>query len=479
MPQQPGQPQSGQPEQPGHFGQQPGQPGQPGQPQPVPPQPGQYEQQQWGQQPPGQPFTSDPTAVAVAPGPGPQPKKSKRGLIITLVAVLVLALGGGATWWALSRSDSVASGAATPEDAVTELLSALDNGDLLGAANTLAPSEASILADQLTQSFDEYKRLGLLDQNADPSSFSGFELVAENLTFDSQSAERVNDHVTITKLTGGTLTINADLTKLPLAQEYLDAMLAEAGGAAALTDSETLDIGSHVQQTGEPIRIATVNVDGEWYPSLLYTFADNLLAEAGLSWPQESIPAHGADSPTEAVKQLLQAAFDANFTRVIELLPPDEMAVLHDVGPALVHQLGNLAEGPSGIQVLDVQTEDKQVAGGTLATLTALSLEIPGQGQLTVTKNGDCYELTAPQGTQQLCGEELGQRMAAEADESTPPQMLQHIGESLAEHGVGAVVTQVDGQYYVSPLRTLNELGMSLSRGLEPEDLKQILQGIN
>ncbi len=155
------------------------------------------------------------------------------------------------------------------------------------------------------------------------------------------------------------------------------------------------------------------------------------------------------------------------------------MAVLHDVGPALVHQLGNLAEGPSGIQVLDVQTEDKQVAGGTLATLTALSLEIPGQGQLTVTKNGDCYELTAPQGTQQLCGEELGQRMAAEADESTPPQMLQHIGESLAEHGVGAVVTQVDGQYYVSPLRTLNELGMSLSRGLDQEDLKQIMQGIN
>ena len=187
------------------------------------------------------------------PGSRPAAEEEKRGLIITLVAVLVLALGGGATWWALSRSDSVASGAATPEDAVTELLSALDDGDLLGAANTLAPSEASILADQLTQSFDEYKRLGLLDQNADPSSFSGFELVAENLTFDSQSAERVNDHVTITKLTGGNVTINADLTKLPLAQEYLDAMLAEAGGAAALTDSETLDIGSHVQQTGEPI----------------------------------------------------------------------------------------------------------------------------------------------------------------------------------------------------------------------------------
>lgn len=464
-----------------------------GQTQPTQPQPGQYgqygqygqqpygqqPQQPYGQQPPGQPFTHDPTAVVVGQAPAPQPNKGKRGLIITLVAVLVVALGGGATWWALSGSDSVASGATTPEDAVTNLVQALGDGDLLGAANALAPGEAAVLADQLTQSTDELKRLGVLDQNADPSTFSGIELTVTDLTFDSQAAERVNDHVTITKLTGGTVTVDADLTELPLAQEYLGEMLAEAGGAAALTDSETFDIGSFVRQTGEPVRIATVNVNDEWHPSLLYTFADYFLAEAGLSWPQESIPAQGTDSPAEAVKQVLQAVFDSDFTRLIELLPPDEMAVLHDVGPALAQALENATRGPSGIQVLDVQTEDSQIAGGTLATITTLSLQVPGQGQVTVTKNGDCYDLTAPQGRQRLCGRELGQQMAANADGSASPEVLQRVGESLAEQGVGAVTTEVDGQHYVSPLRTASELSMSLFRGLTAEDFKEILQGAN
>ncbi|EIE99397.1 flagellar basal body-associated FliL family protein [Saccharomonospora glauca] len=407
--------------------------------------------------------------------PGPRPPRGKRGLVVGLVIALVLALGGGATWWVLSERESVASGANSPEEAARELFTALGNGDLVGVAQSLAPGEAAALGDLLADSAEELKRLGVLTPDADLSAFSGLRVTASNLTFDAKSAERVNDHVTITKLTGGTLTLDMDLTTLPLAREYLEPMLAAADVEGVTTGSRTLDIGTITRLSG-PLRIATVNVDGAWYPSLLYTFTDNLLNELRLSWPRTSIPANGADSPTEAVRQTLQAALDADLNRVIELLPPDEMAVLHDVGPLLVDMLATEGASPTGVKVLDLRTEDTPVANGTLATVTAVELEVPGQGNFSVAKDGDCYTVTAATGeSRRVCGAELGEMMAENSDGTTPPEVTEKIARTLAGKGLGVVTTQVDGKHYVSPLRSLGHLGLSLYGQLSPEDFKAML----
>ncbi|EHR61807.1 hypothetical protein [Saccharomonospora cyanea] len=468
-------PQTPQPPQPPPDPHSQGSPGAPAAPQygqPGPVQPPQYGVQHHG----GAQYTQ-PQPGVVLPGSQPPQRGRKRGLVVGLVVALVLALGGGATWWVLSERESVASGASTPEEAASRLINALGNGDLLGVAQSLVPGEASALGDQLQDGVDELKRLGMLSPDADPSAFSGISLTAKNLVFDTEATERVNDRLAITKLTGGTLTVEANLAELPLEQEYLDAMVAAAGGAGATSGSQTFDIGTLVRQSGAPIRIATVNVDGEWYPSLFHTIADNALASEGLSWPQESIPARGADSPTEAVRQLVQAAFDADLNRVIELLPPDEMAVLHDVGPLLVDALASEGATPSGIKVVDLRTENTPVTNGTRATLTALTLEAPGKGRLSVTKDGGCYDLTAPEGSQRFCGADLAQAIVENAGPDVPVAGIGRTMEVLAEQGLGVVTTEVDGKHYVSPLRTYGEFGLGLYRELTPEEFRAMLPG--
>lgn len=70
--------------------------------------------------------------------------------------------------------------------------------------------------------------------------------------------------------------------------------------------------------------------------------------------------------------ELVKAITKTDVARVIELLPPDEMSVMHDVGPALVEAAGS-AEGMPA-ELVNLETTTSEVRGGTRATLTKLEL---------------------------------------------------------------------------------------------------------
>ncbi|GAB3574684.1 hypothetical protein GCM10027445_35950 [Amycolatopsis endophytica] len=436
------------------------------------PQDGQqpYGQPQYGQQPWEYPQTQPQGFQQLPPQP---PRTKRRGLIIGLVVALVVVLGGGGTWFALSQRDSVASGAATPTEAAQNLATALGGNDVVGVVSALAPAEAKLLTEPIGQTTDELKRLGILDSAADPEALTGLQVKAENLVFDEAAAEQVNDHLTITKLTGGTLTVTADPSKLPLAQKLRDLMPSGQG-----PQTETIDIAEEVRDQGEPIRIATVQVDGEWYPSLLYTIADYALRDENEPWPTTSIPARGANSSTDAVKQLVQAALDEDLTRVIELLPPDEMAVLHDAGPALVAAADEDSE-PSGAKLLDLRADTSAVPGGTRNTITYVEFEDPSGEKYTVTKDGDCYEATGEGQTRRLCGDFVVESLEDEVGSGAPEEVvrvLENLSRGVLEQGLGVITTESGGLHYVSPLRTFNELGLTVLRSLNPEDITTLLR---
>jgi len=469
-------PQYGQPQ----YGQQYPQSG--GYPQQQYPPTSGYPQQQYPQGDPQQTFY----AQQIGEPPPGAPNKGKRGFIIGLVVALVVLVGGGVTWFAVSQSDSVAAGAQTPTEAATNLVNSLGNGDVVGMLSTLAPAEASLFTDPVADVTTELKRLQVVDANADPAALTGIELKTENLVFDDAAAEKVNDHLTITKLTGGTLTVTADLSKVPLAEEFIDAALT-ADDKRELEQgpqTRTIDIAQEVARAGEPMRIATVNVDGEWYPSMLYSIADYALLEEGEPWPQQAIAANGAGSANDAVKEMLQAALDADVSRVIELLPPDEMGVLHDAGPAIVQAVGR--EKPSGAKVEKLETETTAVTGGTRATVTAVELSGPAGEKATLTKDGSCYEMVTDGRSEKLCAEEVAAMAEEEATDTTgdslPPEVrdvLVNLGTGVMEQGLGVVTTEVDGKHYVSPVRTFTEAGMTVLRSLQPEDIKALLRAAN
>lgn len=481
----------------GLYGQQPWQQQGPGQPQqpygyPGAPDPSQYPQPGPQGAPQGYP---PPAGYPAAPPPGYQggpppgyppgqfgyaqpmpdgsPGKGKRGLIIGLVVVLLAVIGGGVTWLTVWRN-SGPSGAASPNEAALALMDSVNSGDVIGLLDMLAPAEADVLTASLADSVEEYKRLRILDDSADLRKLSGIEFKAENLTFD-ENPERINDHLAITKLTGGVITFSADPGKLPIAQEFKDAVMPP--DVQGKSETTSIDIAKDVVGKGEdPIAIATVNIDGEWYPSLFYTIAHYGLKDSDKTWPDSAIPANGAASPNEAVTEVVNAIQRADVNRVIELLPPDEMAVLHDLGPALVEMIGQ--NEPLGFELGKLETEEREVEGGTRLTLTALEVREPGgPGVVSIKKDGECYEVAAASDTQRFCANDIGQ--LAQNEGGVPPEAVQPVVEivqALFNEGVGVVTTEVDGKHYLSPMRTYNDLGMTVLRAIKPEHVTTLIE---
>lgn len=469
----PAQPGGGYPQQ--GYGQQPGYPQQPGGypqtgPQGMPQQPQTGPQgfpQQTGPQGFQQPYGQQPNYGGLSYGEPPAPKKRGKGPIIgAIAAVLVVALGVAATVYVLNRSEAGQGGEDNPTQAATNLVNSLSQGDVLGVLESLTPGESSLLVDFNARTTQRLKELKVYKDDADPNKLHGASVQAANLKYDEKGAEKVNDHLTITKLIGGTVAFHADVSELPLTDEFMQAAFPD--GVNSEPTDEKVDIAEVVKETGEPIRIATVKVDDKWYPSLFYTVADYALLEADLKWPDKPIANNGAASADDAVKEMVQAAINSDLERVIELLPPDEMGALHDAGPALLEQMGTQA--PAQVEVTKLETESTEAETGGMRVMLK-EVEVKADGQTyRVVKEGDCYTAEAEGETQQLCADDIAAEMGGSGMAPELQAAMSHLASGLLKN-TGVVATEVDGKWYVSPLRTYSELGLTALSDLTPEDV--------
>lgn len=449
QPPQPGQPSGGFPAQQGGYPQDPNQGYQQQGYQPDPaqgyqqqgyPDPAQQGYPQQGGYPQGYP--QDPTQGFPQQGyPQPQPPKKKTGLLVgVLVAVVALVAGGLVYFLAIRQSDAVSEGAPTPTAAAENLINKISSGDVAGLFTVLPPAEAALLRDTNTQMANELKRLGVYKSDADPNKISG--LKATGLKFDESKKQAVNDHLEINMLTEGKVEITSDMRNL-LSEKFLDEVLPNGGGVSGQT--QTIDIAKVVKQNKQPIRIATVKVGDQWHPSLFYTIADYALLDGKKKWPATSVPANGASSPDEAVKQFADAALDARIERLIELVPPDEMGALHDAGPALLTAIGDLE--PTGAKIDKLETETKDTTGGTKVILKSVTLTVNGE-QGTISREGDCYEVKAPNGeVNRFCASDAAKSIGSSRMPKGAMAALTHITESVFKEGVGVVTTKVDGKW--------------------------------
>jgi len=403
--------------------------------------------------------------------PGPEQPKKRTGLVIgAIVAVIVLVAGGVGAWFLFSGSEP--EGEATPTAAATKLFDSMAKSDLVGVFEALPPGEAALLGDTTQSLLDELKRLEILKKDTNLSQIAGVEVKVEGLKFDEAAAEQVNDHLVITKLVEGKITITADGKQVPFTEKFLD--LAGVEEKDRTKDTEEIDITKEVQKSGDPIRIATVKVNDQWYPSLFYTIADNVLQEEKESWPKERIEPKGADSPEAALRALLEAALQGDPKRVIELLPPGEMSVLHDLGPILVKSAG-LPGMDDEVTLAELKTERRDVRGGVSLVPKTVVLEKDGD-QLSIEVDGECAKLSAPDGSsEELCADELAEDLGSASD--LPPgmdEMAERMVKNLLETGVVAV--EVDGKWYISPGRTVSELLLAVLRSMEPGDLEKMVR---
>jgi len=476
--QQPGQPtgpqgwqQPGQPTGPQGWQQPTGPQGwqQPGQP--TGPQGWQQPAPQQGWQQPGQPQTP-PSAAA---------SKNRTPMIVTAIAVVVALLAGAGVWFFAIRDTQSASGQESPQAAVNALFTSLSNSDPIGLAGQLDPAEASLFTDLNADVLSELKRLDVLGPSASTTSLTGTSITVSGLTFDPAD-ETINDNLRVVTLTGGTVTIASNPDQLPLSDKIKSKFADQISQAEP--QSQTLNFADAVPSNGGPIRIATVQRDGAWYVSLFYSIADNVTHQAGLPNPTaaDRIAAIGSPSPEAAVDAFIKKASEGEIKDVIALTAPDEMGVLHDYGTLLVDNIdtSNLTSGVSdlGFTVKDASWTVSDVTGGKKVSLASLTVNAQGQ-TATITRDPAAGSLTVVlDGQTQTLDQSTIEDFIAQAggSQDLDPTMVDIIKREFQQIvGLGIVTVEVDGQWYVSPVRSFSDIFVSLLKGLQPSDVDYLI----
>jgi len=461
--------------------------GQPGYGQPGGQQGGQQGYGQQGYEQPSGGYGQPPSMQGHNPqqswGPqtgGGSGKKSRTPIIVTAIAVVVALLAGGGIWYFGIRDTKSAGGQGSPQAAADAMLLSLSQKDPVGVADQLDPAEASLFSDLNGEFLTELKRLQILSPSASATSLTGSKITVSGLTY-GPDPDQINDHLTVVKLTGGTVTVTSDLSQLPLTDKIKNA----AGDSLdkLKTQTRTYDIADQVRKAGHPIRIATVNRDGKWYPSLFYTAADYIVQETKVGNPTAAdfIAPTGGSSPEDAMDKLLAASTSANYEAIIGLLPPREMGVMHDYGRLLTRQIPSGGRSSlGGAQVSNATWDVTDVAGGKLVSIKTLTVQVrdqsvtiirdPAAASLTITASGQApIVLTKDTIASYIDKEFSGSRSSRS---SMDPQVVKIIGQEFEQLiGIGVVMTQDGGKWYMSPVRSYAEIFVKVLKGLQPEDI--------
>jgi hypothetical protein len=348
--------------------------------------------------------------------------RGRLALFGLVVALLLAAAGFG-----VSRLFTAASGAQSPEATVREFLTAIEQGDLAGAAATLRPIEAETLVQPAMQVVDELQRLGLVDPAADPSadgagsglSFAGVEL----------STDQVSDRVAFVALEGE--------------------VAGPPGGLAPGPLLELLPLPDIVRGSSEAITLppgaglAVVAEDGQSYVSLWYTVAELSRREAGMGPPGAPVlERRPSTTPEEVGHALLDSVASEDLAAALALLDPVEAAAAYDYSGLYMDVVG-ASEGPSGDEGLSFDE----------ATVTA---EVDGDlARVTLALTGLDVALHLPPGLPGL------------GDGGLP-----------SEVSVEIVAVERDDGWYLSPGRSATGLALDALAGLESHDIAGLIAAL-
>ncbi|MGY1831657.1 hypothetical protein ACI8AA_14695 [Geodermatophilus sp. SYSU D01180] len=398
----------------------------------------------------GQPAVLPPPVGHAPVGPSPAgpspaaPRKSRRGLLVGAGGVAALGVLGAVGYVVVDQLTG-AGGADSPEAAVLELSAAASAEDAATALSLLPPGEVGPLVELYEDVEAKATSTGVAAE-ADP--LAGFDLRLDDVRV---QVEELGEDVAAVTVTGGTVSWTVDPGQMQGALRIdADGDVREgAEGSADLVEVTT------EATDGAPLRIMTVQRDGDWYVSPTYTLLEAWRTSQGLPAPdftQElDLADTGADSAEAAVQQAAQAAASYDVDGLLDLLSPDEAAALYQYRDAVVtalHRDGALAELQSEGQ-LEITSVDA-VAGEEVGDHTPVTVRSASGGvydddgdYTSWTLDRTCVSWNEDGDTDGACLDEVF------ADEGLAP-------ETAAGLDALTVLTQeVDGRWYLSPLATL------------------------
>jgi len=439
---------------------------------------------------PSAPTTSISTGPIVATGVG---GSRWAGRALALGAAVMLIGGGG--YLALNAGGRD-GGADSPAAALEGALQSLAEEDLIGAAEFVEPRERETLIDAGFDMVEELVRLEVFDDTLDLSSVHGIELDFGGLEFSVVEIRPDLVHIFIER---GSYVMSVDGSAVPFGPLVTDRM-----DSSELAPSETT--GGQMISRATPV--VAVQRDGRWYLSLWYSVAENARLELNEQLPTSAdrVTAIGGDTPERTITNLIGALEHGDIATSIGMMDPEEMSALYDYAPLFLDEAQTAVD-----EFLDSARADgwvwsvddvlvSAVTDGNLATVTIDSFEFNATGphgsmievqfspEQTLVSTDDGYgftyrvevadgcttmstndEYSEPE-TQTFCNDEMFAGLGIEG------LMTGGIGRLGTVQG-GLVLREVDGRWFVSPVRSGSAALMSMLESLDAESLASTVDG--
>ena len=411
--------------------------------------------------------SSEPFVAPLAAEPETASKGRPSGKLLGGAAAAVLVVVAG--FFAYQQLASADGGADSPEEAVSALMEALSDEDVVGMAEVLLPGERRTYVDPMLEGVGHLQRWGVLDEGLDTSDVAGFDFEVSDLDV---RAEMVTGDIA-NVFASGSMTASLDGASLPVGD-----LLEER--ALQGQDMSELDEPAETSPFDD-VMITTVQEDGRWYVSMMYTLAETARREAGMLpiEPADGVAPVGAGSPEEAVDGMVQAITDLDLRAVVSRLNPDEAQALQRYAPLFLDEAqaeidAELAGSGLEIRIDDLQYDVVRRDGVAIVQFRGFSLSGSADGEeMSMTFDGECSVVTADGETEEICaGDGPGIDLT-----DTPVGDLEEMFSDMDE--VGLVVAQRDGQWFVSPVRTYSDLLLSVMRAIDRDELERIIDALS
>lgn len=385
------------------------------------------------------------------------PSGGRRGLAFVALGVgAVLAVVAGVFAVGAIADDGAPE---TPEAAVEAMFAAINDQDVLGVLDTLAPSERELYQPFLEDMVGELQRLGVVSDELDLGSVRGVDLQVDGLELESST---LAPGISVVSVTAGTITGGVDPAQVPIGSFVRDLLDDPEAGVELQPFTDT---GPLVED--QPIDLVVIDDDG-WHVSLHYSLAEAVRSEAGAPLPDfgNGVAPEGAETPEAAVRALLQAAVDLDVRRVIALTPPGEMSALHDYAPLFLGDVEDAVDELGSSFDVAIDSLDTDVArDGDTATVAVSGFAVSGvleDASFEVSYADGCYQVTYEGESEEVCPETSGPGGEGGAT----------IAEDLLDAQLGVVTVERGGRWYVSPVRSTFQVLLAVVGAVDRSDLE-------
>jgi hypothetical protein len=391
------------------------------------------------------------------------------------VGAVVVALG-----FAVYNFAGGSGGAASPEAAVDQLFTAIDNEDVIGVVTALSPGEREVLKPGVEDLTAELQRLGVLsdfDLGAVPGvdlQLDGYELQATSLA----------DGISSVEVTNGALFATTFPDDYPIGDTLRSIIENDF--------EEDLDFEStaSAEDFGD-FELVAVEEDGGWHVSIGYSIAEAARGEndSVLSFGEGPDPV-GADTPDGAVMALVEAGNDLDAEAAVTMLDPRERGALNDYAPLF---LDVAAEAAADARDDDVSFEIDNVelestGSGDTRRVVVGGFDVSFDTEYDsgdVSYDGECYSwdidynyeeyyFDEPYTTEEPEGD-AGEVCAGEVpDVDDELYFGGSLFPALPSTSLAFTVVERDGKWFVSPVRTVLDSAVGALEALEPGDIEDM-----